>query len=117
MIMRGKSLGTERTKGLTEFQLEIYERAKKEGWFEKVKTENVVLRIKHGVSVKGVLADIRKVFPNNYVGKENSSKGWLYTIYAGDKEYNKMMNETLIFDDAKLSMKGCMEELRKALKK
>ena len=117
MVIRGKAVGTERTKGLTERQLEIYEKAKKEGWFEEVKTDNVVLKVKDGVSVKGLLNDLRKVFPNNYVGKEKSDKCWRYTIYAGDKEFNKMMNETLIFDDAELSMKGCMEELRKALKK
>ena len=109
MKIRGKAVGTEHIKGLTERQLQIYDKAKKEGWFDQIKNENV--KLSSTKNIKGLLDDIRRIFPDNYVGKEKIDGKCVYTIYTGDKEFNKMINETLIFDNSELSMKGYIEEL------
>ena len=46
-----------------------------------------------GSKLAGVLKALRKLFPDNYVGKEGNT----YTIYAGDKEFNEFMHKPLDF--------------------
>lgn len=112
MIIRGKNIGRgNNCKELTEVQLMMYDRAKKEGWFDKLKEgKNVSLAI--GRNVAGLLDDLRMVFPDNYVGKEKIGKQWVYTIYAGDKEWNKMMNQSLRFENPKIVLKNYLKELK-----
>lgn len=57
--------------------------------------KNVEITFNKGVKLAGFLKAFREAFPNNYVDKY----GYTYTIYAGDKEWQKMMNQP-IFDPA-----------------
>lgn len=109
MIIRGKNVGR-KCKALTEEQLALYDQAKEQGWFEKLEKENVRLAI--GRNVAGLLDDLRKIFPDNYVGKEKFGKKWVYTIFRGDKEWNKMMNQPLRFENPKTELKNYLKELR-----
>lgn len=109
MIIRGKNVGR-KCKALTEEQLALYDQAKEQGWFEKLEKENVRLAI--GRNVAGLLDDLRKIFPDNYVGKEKIGKQWVYTIFRGDKEWNKMMNQPLRFENPKTVLKNYLNELK-----
>jgi hypothetical protein len=83
--------------------------AKEQGWFEQLEKENVRLAI--GKNVGGLLNDLRKIFPDNYVGKEKIGKQWVYTIYKGDKELNRMLHQPLRFDNPMTELKNYMKEL------
>ena len=111
MIIHGKNLCKTAEKSLTEPQLMLYDRAKKEGWFDQLKEgKNVSLTI--GKNVGGLLNDIRRVFYYWYVGKEKRGKVWVYTIYAGDKKYNEMLNKPLRFDNPMTELRNYMKELK-----
>ena len=109
MKVRGKNVGRS-GKALTEVQLALYERAKKENWFEHIKKQNLCFAIKR--NVKGLLDDLRVIFPNNYVGKDKDGDKWVYTIYCGDKEFNEMMHKPLRFENPKTTMKNYLKELK-----
>ena len=53
--------------------------------------KNVEITFNKGVKLAGFLKAFREAFPNNYVDKY----GYTYTIYAGDKEFQKMLNKPL----------------------
>ena len=91
---------------------EFREQAIKNGTFEKLKKQNVVLTLKDNIKATGFLNFLRKVFPDNYVGKE----GRKYTVYTGDKETNKILNAPIHFYNKKDSMKELKEELNKLKK-
>lgn len=111
MIIHGKNLCKTAEKRLTEAQLMLYDRAKKEGWFDQLKEgKNVSLAI--GKNVGGLLDDLRKVFYYWYVGKEKRGKVWVYTIYAGDKELNRMLHQPLRFDNPMTELRNYMKELK-----
>lgn len=101
MKVCGKNVGRS-GKALTEVQLALYERAKNENWFEDIKKQNLCFAIKR--NVKGLLDDLRVIFPNNYVGKDKDGDKWVYTIYCGDKEFNEMMHKPLRFENPKPKM-------------
>lgn len=110
MIIRGKNVGR-KCKALTEEQLALYDQAKEQGWFKTVE-QGKDLSLSSDKNVAGLLDDLRKIFPDNYVGKEKRGKVWVYTIYAGDKEWNKMMNQPLRFENPKTALKNYLKELR-----
>lgn len=111
MIIHGKNLCKTAEKRLTEAQLMLYDRAKKEGWFDQLKEgKNVSLAI--GKNVGGLLNDFRKVFYYWYVGKEKSGKVWVYTIYAGDKELMKELHTPIRFEDPEKELMNYLNELK-----
>jgi len=91
---------------------EFRDQAIKNGTFEKLKTQNIVLTIKDNIKTTRFLSFLRKVFPDNYVGKECRK----YTIYTGDKETQKILNTPIHFYNKKDSMKELKEELNKLKK-
>ena len=91
---------------------EFRDQAIKNGTFEKLKTQNIVLTIKDNIKTTRFLSFLRKVFPDNFVGKE----GRKYTIYTGDKETQKILNTPIHFYNKKDSMKELKEELNKLKK-
>lgn len=66
--------------------------ARTQGWFDTALYENVVFTIKKDKTPSNMLAVVRKVFKDYYVGKENYKDSWKYTIYCGDKETMKDWN-------------------------
>lgn len=75
---------------MTKEQLQKY--AVENGIFESLKAnKNVTLTIKSGTKVAGFLKLMREVFPDNYVDKY----GYTYTIYAGDKKVQEMLNKPI----------------------
>jgi hypothetical protein len=75
---------------MTKEQLQKY--AVEHGIFESLKAnKNVTLTVKSGTKVAGFLKLMREVFPNNYVDKY----GYTYTIYAGDKKTQEMLNKPI----------------------
>lgn len=88
---------------------EFREQAIKNGTFEKLKTKNVVLTLKDNIKTTGFLSFLRKVFPDNYVGKE----GRKYTIYTGDKETQNILNTPIHFYNQNDAKKELKEEINK----
>ena len=88
---------------------EFREQAIKNGTFDKLKTQNVVLILKDNIKTTGFLDFLRKVFPDNYVGKE----GRRYTIYTGDKETQKKLNTHIHFYNHSDEVKELKEEMNK----
>lgn len=88
---------------------EFREQAIQNGTFEKLKTQNVVLTLKDNIKTTGFLNFLRKVFPDNYVGKD----GRKYTIYHGDKETQKALNTPIKFYSQKDAVKELKEEMNK----
>lgn len=84
--------------------------ANKQGWFSLLNDgHDVRFELKPNVSSKGLLTVLRKVFPDNYVGKE----GRKYTIYHGDKETQKLLNTPIHFYNQNDAIKELKDELNK----
>lgn len=92
---------------------EFRDQAIKNGTIEKLKSQNVVLTLKDNIKTTGFLNFLRKVFPDNYVGKE----GRRYTIYTGDKETQKILNTPIHFYNQNDARKELKEEMNKLKKK
>ena len=93
---------------MTKEQLQKY--AVENGIFESLKAnKNVTLTIKSGTKVAGFLKLLREVFPDNYVDKY----GYTYTIYAGDKKTQEILNKPLQFNNP--SPKKIWEKARQEL--
>lgn len=78
MIIRGKNIGR-KVKAPTDFQNVLYEKAKKEGWYEQVAKGE--LRIATKSYSKKLLEDLRIVFPKTIIGLYKIDGKWVYTIY------------------------------------
>ena len=80
--------------------------------FERIKNEDIRWRLDH--QIKGLLTGLKQLFPDNYVDKYKDGKYWIYTVYHGDKEFQKMMNTEIDFfteADAKREMKNYLKQL------
>ena len=91
---------------------EFRQQAIENGTFEKLKTQNVTITLKEPFKTAGFLTFLRKVFPDNYVGKE----GRRFTIYTGNKEIQKKLNTPIHFynqNDAKKELKEEMNKLKR----
>ena len=88
---------------------EFREQAIQNGTFEKLKTQNVTITLKEPFKTSGFLTFLRKVFPDNYVGKD----GRKFTIYHGDKETQKALNQPIKFYSKKDAVKELKEEMNK----
>ena len=88
---------------------EFREQAIKNGTIEKLKRHNVVFILKDNIKTTGFLSFLRKVFPDNFVGKE----GRKYTIYTGDKETQKILNTSIHLYNQNDVRKELKEEMNK----
>ena len=73
--------------------------------------KNVEITFNKGVKLAGFLKAFREAFPNNYVDKY----GYTYTIYAGDKEWQKMIRKPIKIwtsRDTRKMLRQSLEELR-----
>lgn len=61
--------------------------------------QDAFLTISRKYKVAGVLGELRKIFPDNYIYKYATTiegkRVWMYKICAGDKEFQKMMHAPL----------------------
>lgn len=61
--------------------------------------KDVYLGINKKCKTAGILAELRKIFPDNYIYKYvttiNGERLWMYKICAGDKEFQEMMHAPL----------------------
>ena len=92
---------------------EFRQQAIENGTFEKLKTQNVTITLKEPFKTSGFLTFLRKVFPDNYVGKD----GRKFTIYHGDKETQKALNTPIHFYNQNDAMKELKNEMNKLTNK
>lgn len=76
-------------------KIEIFKQCKadavKHNNYEELKKgNNVIYKVTNPIS--GLLPILRRVYPDNYVGKEYKENGLvIYTVYSGEKEYMKRL--------------------------
>lgn len=93
---------------------QIFVRLMELGVFSKVANEQLasITLPKKSACVNGTLKILRTIFPDNYVGKDSRGDKWIYTIYPGDKETQKFLNEPLKFESPRKELKKYLDELR-----
>ena len=81
--------------------------------------KNVTFQIDKKHNVAGVLAVLRKAFPDNFVQKINNKYDgtWDFKIYAGDKETQKFLNTEIKFDTPQQEMRKWLKQSKNELKK
>ena len=81
--------------------------------------KNVTFHFEKKQNVAGVLAVLRKAFPNNFVRKYNNTYDgrWEFTIYAGDKETQKFLNTEIKFETPQQEMRKWLKQSINELKK
>ena len=104
---------------ITEEGLRNY--ARQQGWFDTVLYESIAFRIDKTKNPSNMLSCLRKVFKDNYVGRDNCGNTFRYIIYTGDKETQEFLNKPIKFETPRQQFnrefKKDMENLRNTYNK
>ena len=80
--------------------------------------KNVTFKFEKKQNVAGVLAVLRKAFPDNFVKKYNNKYDgkWEFIIYAGDKETQEFLNSEIKFETPQQEMRKWLKQSINELK-
>lgn len=80
--------------------MKVLSEEKKKDAIERLNSgKDVYLGINKNCKTAGILAELRKIFPDNYIYKYvttiDGKRLWMYKICAGDKDFQEMMHTPL----------------------